>query len=148
MFIKKQVRFIGLIAVCFCISLQATFAEPEEKDFTPEFVAQCTANAEAGDAEGLALYGRALANGWGVFWRVLLTQIDTAIWCRKAAELGVRDGADGLLCALRRWCRRRGKCGKGGTRGSRQRSSTLTCATTKALVSRRIRERLWSGIAR
>ena len=80
--------FAGAMAICLVSSLYATPTEPEEKDFTPEFVAQCTANAEAGDAEGLALYGRALANGWGVFCRVLLTQIDTAIWCRKAAELG------------------------------------------------------------
>ncbi|MBQ6924128.1 MAG: SEL1-like repeat protein [Kiritimatiellae bacterium] len=84
MFIKKQVRFIGLIAVCFCISLQATPAEPEERDFTPEFVAQCKAKAEGGDAEAQAIYGRALSNGWGVE-----TNYQAAInWLQKAAMAG------------------------------------------------------------
>ena len=44
------------IAAMFC---PIASAELEEKDFTPEFVAQCKAKAEAGDAEGQALYGRA-----------------------------------------------------------------------------------------
>ena len=59
MFIKKQLCYIGLIAVCICASLSAT-GEPEEKDFTPDFVAQCKVKAEQGDAEAQAIYGRAL----------------------------------------------------------------------------------------
>ena len=59
-------------------------AEPEEKDFTPEFVAQCKAKAEAGDLEGQALYGRALSKGWGVD-----RNDEKAVkWLQKAAEAG------------------------------------------------------------
>ena len=43
-----------------------TAKEPEKKDFTPEFVAQCRARAEAGDADGMVNYGCALFYGWGV----------------------------------------------------------------------------------
>ena len=41
-------------------------SEHREKDFTPEFVSSCRARAAAADAEGQALYGWALVNGWGV----------------------------------------------------------------------------------
>ena len=84
MFIKKQFRFIGLIAVCFCISLHATPEEPKKEDFTPDFVAQCKIKAEQGDAEGQAHYGRALVGGWGV----AVNHIDAVKWLRKAADAG------------------------------------------------------------
>ncbi len=60
-------------------------AEPGEKDFTPEFVAQCKAKAEAGDAEGQALYGQALSRGWGVE----KDEAKAVEWYRKAAEQGL-----------------------------------------------------------
>ena len=73
----------------------AGFPEPEQKDYTPEFVAECKARAEAGDAEGQAIYGRALSNGWGV-------EADAAAavkWLRKAAKAGNAIGQTTLgLC--------------------------------------------------
>ena len=65
----------GIFATVICavaaIYAATVFAEnaakePEKKDFTPEFVAQCRARAEAGDADGMVNYGCALFYGWGV----------------------------------------------------------------------------------
>ncbi len=66
-----------------------------EKDFTPDFVQKCKARAEAGDAEGQALYGRALLNGWGVEKNETLG----VEWSRKSADSGNAIGQ----CNLG-WC--------------------------------------------
>ena len=76
--------FAAMLACCGIALSSAHAAEPEEKDFTPEFVAQCKSKAEAGDAEGQALYGRALANGWGV----ASNHVEAVRWLSKAADAG------------------------------------------------------------
>ena len=54
-------------AVCAAILFAPlAWAVPEEKDFTPESIAECRAKAEAGNAEGQTLYAYALLNGWGM----------------------------------------------------------------------------------
>lgn len=79
--IGTTLKFAAVAAILF-----ATFvkAEPKKEDFTPEFVAQCKAKAETGDAEGQALYGHALSNGWGVE----KDATKAVEWYRKAAEQG------------------------------------------------------------
>ena len=72
-----------------------TEAEPTEKDFTPEFVAQCKVKAEGGDPEGQALYGRALSNGWGVEKDLA----KAAEWYRKAAEWYAKAAKQGNASA-------------------------------------------------
>ena len=67
--------------------------EPEKKDFTPEFVAQCKAKAEAGDAEAQELYAKALENGWGVERDRVKGGIE---WLRKSAERGYARAQDRL----------------------------------------------------
>lgn len=83
----------GILATVICavaaIYAATVFAEnivkePEEKDFTPEFLAQCKDKAEQGDAEAQAIYGTAFAYGWGVETNHLVA-VD---WFRKAAEAG------------------------------------------------------------
>ena len=71
-----------------------------EKDFTPDFVQKCKARAEAGDAEGQALYGRALINGWGVEKNETLG----VEWSRKSADSGNAIGQ----CNLG-WCYNNGE---------------------------------------
>ncbi len=87
----------GILATVICavaaIYAATVFAEnivkePEEKDFTPEFVAQCRARAEAGDAEAQVIYGTALANGWGVEKDLA----KAAEWYTKAAKNGNAGG--------------------------------------------------------
>lgn len=63
-------------------------AEPEEKDFTPEFVAECKAKAETGDAEAQVNYGIALGNGWGVASNI----VESVTWFSKSAEQGFARG--------------------------------------------------------
>ena len=74
--------------------------EPEQKDYTPEFVAKCKARAEAGDAEGQALYGRALCNGWGV----KSDRRAARRWLRKAAEAGNASGQASLGVMYLSYC--------------------------------------------
>ncbi len=87
----------GILATVICaaatIYAATVFAEnaakePEKKDFTPEFVAQCRARAEAGDAEAQVIYGTALANGWGVE-KDLAKAVE---WYTKAAKNGNAGG--------------------------------------------------------
>ena len=83
--IKTTLKFAAVAAAILLAPL--TKAEPEEKDFTPEFVAACKAKAEAGDAEGMALYGRALANGWGV----ASNHVAAVEWLQKAADVAMMN---------------------------------------------------------
>ena len=87
----------GAMAICLVSSLYAAPTEPEEKDFTPEFVAQCKSKAEAGDAEAQALYGRALSNGWGVE----KNPEESIKWLQKAADAGNLIGTTSLSQSLR-----------------------------------------------
>ncbi len=57
------------LAVFACIWGACAHVAPRElgeQDFTPAFLAKCKREAEAGDPNGQALYGKALFNGWGV----------------------------------------------------------------------------------
>lgn len=58
--------------------------EPKEKDFTPEFVAQCKLKAQAGNAEAQANLGLALLKGWGVETNL----VEAVNLLRKAADAG------------------------------------------------------------
>ena len=71
--------------------------EPTEKDFTPEFVAKCKERAEVGDAQGQALYGRALSNGWGVE----KDQNESIKWLKMSADAGNLIGITSLSQCLR-----------------------------------------------
>ena len=71
--------------------------EPTEKDFTPEFIAKCKERAEAGDAQGQALYGRALSNGWGVE----KDQNESIKWLKMSADAGNLIGITSLSQSLR-----------------------------------------------
>ena len=92
-FINRSIRVLAAMLVCGELTLiSAQNTEPEEKDFTPDFVAQCKVKAEQGDAEAQAIYGRALSNGWGVE-----TNHQAAVsWLQKAAMAGNAMGQ----CAL------------------------------------------------
>ncbi len=86
--LTKSIVPTSLAALLVCIftlhPLVAPAAELEEKDFTPEFVAQCKSRAEAGETDGQALYARALVNGWGVE----KNGKEAYEWSRKAADAG------------------------------------------------------------
>lgn len=79
--VAKTLNLVIAVATMFCT---VALAELEEKDFTPEFVTQCKRKAKAGDAEGQALYGCALLNGWGV----QSNHVAAVEWFRKAAGQG------------------------------------------------------------
>ena len=81
---KLIVSALATIGLFTFIASAALPPEPEQKDFTPEFVQRCKERAEKGEAEGQALYGRALSNGWGVE----KDEKSAIEWLTKAAESG------------------------------------------------------------
>ena len=92
--VAKTLTVAMAVAAMFCT---ITWAEPEKKDFTPEFVAECKAKAEAGDAEGQMLYGRALLEGWGV----ASNHVEAVEWLTKAAISNQADACEHLsFCYL------------------------------------------------
>ncbi len=83
-------RTINLAATASMICAASVFAEnsakePEEKDFTPEFVAQCKVKAEQGDAEAQCDLGVCHEFGNGVE-KDLVKAVE---WYRRAAEQGL-----------------------------------------------------------
>lgn len=66
--------------------------EPEEGDYTPDFVEKCKERAEAGDAEGAAFYGRALLAGWAV----VSNHTAAVKWLQKAADASDSVGLTSL----------------------------------------------------
>ena len=75
------------IAVLACLLGACAHVAPRElgeKDFTPAFLAKCRKEAEAGDPNGQALYGKALFNGWGV----ASNHVAAIEWLDKAVDAG------------------------------------------------------------
>lgn len=82
--VTKTINLAMAIAALFSTIVSA---ELKKKDFTPEFVAECKAKAEAGDADGEMLFGRALLKGWGV----ASNHVAAVRWLTKAAGKGNAD---------------------------------------------------------
>ena len=82
---------VVVIALLLATTVNAVPAEMEKKnlmEFVTKCVAKCKESAEAGDAEGQVLYGRALARGWGVE----KDEAKAIEWYRKSAEQGNASG--------------------------------------------------------
>ena len=82
---------VVVIALLLATTVNAVPAEMEKKnlmEFVTKGVAKCKESAEAGDAEGQVLYGRALARGWGVE----KDEAKAIEWYRKSAEQGNASG--------------------------------------------------------